>query len=50
MGQNNLLNSLLLGLFISLQLNKSLLNDSFVETLKDRQCELTIHLVLGAKE
>ena len=50
MGQNNLLNSLLLGLFVSLQLNTSLLSDSFIEILKDRQYELNFHLVLRAKE
>ena len=42
MGQNNLLDSLLLGLFISLQLNKSFLGDNFVDIFKDS--ELTFQI------
>ena len=37
-------------LFVSLHLNKSLLSDSFVQILKDRQYELTFYLVLGGKK
>ena len=46
MGQNNFLDSFLLGLFVSLQFNKSWLSDSFADIFKDS--ELIFHLVLGA--